>query len=131
MGYLVPFKGIIDRLGLHALRNGGDALVNSSDVLGAIKMLLLAVDVDEDWYRQTYPDVDEAIGQKVYASARQHFVEHGYFEGRRPAELAVDEDWYIAHYSDVALGIDSKEIESASEHYNRHGYAEGRMPSQL
>ena len=40
--------------------------------------------VDEAWYRQTYPDVDEAIRQGREVSAKSHFVEQGYHEGRKP-----------------------------------------------
>jgi len=40
--------------------------------------------VDETWYRQTYPDVDEAIRQGREISAKSHFLDQGYHEGRKP-----------------------------------------------
>jgi len=92
-------------------------------------MLLLCVEVDEAWYCRTYPDVAEALNAGAYTSAREHFVKHGYFEGRRPRELPVDEVWYRTKYPDVAERIENGEWESASDHFNNYGYAEGRLPS--
>jgi len=40
--------------------------------------------VDEEWYRQFYPDVDDAIRIGKEADAKSHFVEQGYREGREP-----------------------------------------------
>ena len=35
-------------------------------------------------YRRAYPDVAAAIDSGSFESARQHYIEHGYFEGRSP-----------------------------------------------
>jgi hypothetical protein len=67
----------------------------------------------------------------LFRSTRDHFVQNGYFEGRRPHEIEVDEEWYLAHYDDVAEGVETGEIGSASEHFHRHGYREGRLPFDL
>ncbi len=97
---------------------------------GALRLLLPAVSVDELWYRRTYPDVAEAIDAGLFKSARDHFVQNGWFEGRRPYEIEVDEDWYLATYDDVAEGVETGEIASATEHFRRHGYREGRLPHE-
>jgi hypothetical protein len=45
--------------------------------------------VDEVWYRETYPDVDEAIRIGRETSAKSHFVDQGYHEGRKPVPDAA------------------------------------------
>ena len=42
------------------------------------------VEIDEDWYRMNYPDVDEAIIEATFSSAKDHFLRVGYLEGRLP-----------------------------------------------
>ena len=66
----------------------------------------------------------------MFKSARDHFVQNGWFEGRHPYEVEVDKDWYLATYDDVAEGVETGEIVSAAEHFHRHGYKEGRLPHE-
>jgi SAM-dependent methyltransferase len=40
--------------------------------------------LDENWYLATYPDVAKAASADPTVSAKWHFLEHGYFEGRMP-----------------------------------------------
>ena len=96
--------------------------------MSLVRKLLNAVTVDEDWYRKTYPDVDQAIASGATSSAKEHFTASGYFEGRRPAKIVVDEKFYISKYPDVAEGIEFEEITSAQDHFESHGYEEGRLP---
>jgi hypothetical protein len=42
--------------------------------------------VDEAWYRKTYPDVQETLGDK-FVSGQAHFDGPGYSEGRTPFAL--------------------------------------------
>lgn len=65
------------------------ATVSWAGVTKAIRLFLRTVPVDEAWYRSAYPDVDEAIAAGKIASARIHFIEHGFFEGRT-AQPAAD-----------------------------------------
>jgi (2Fe-2S) ferredoxin len=96
-----------------------------------IKLLLLSVDVDETWYRRTYPDVADAIEDGLFNSAKDHFVSSGYAEGRLPAELKVDSAWYEKIYPDVAESIRNGLFDSAAEHFRLYGYREGRIPFPL
>jgi hypothetical protein len=66
----------------------------------------------------------------MFKSPKHHFVENGYFEGRRPAQFEVDVEWYLTTYPDVADGIEAGKIVSATEHFLSNGYAEGRLPSE-
>jgi hypothetical protein len=112
--------------------NGG-VRTNASydDFVNVVKLLLRGVAFDEKWYLAKYPDVAEAVAGGIFASGRQHFIEVGYFEGRRPGEFEVDEKWYVATYPDVADGIKRGKIKSALQHFNDHGYEEGRHPGAL
>lgn len=95
-----------------------------------IRLLLRSVPVDETWYRSRYADVAEAIDAGTYRSARHHFVEEGYFEGRLPAAQQIDERWYIRQYDDVAQGLRNGDFASAQEHFVKFGYYEGRAPTE-
>jgi hypothetical protein len=99
--------------------------------LSFLRTALRGIQVDEVWYRRVYPDVDSAIKDGTYKSAKHHFVENGYFEGRKPSLIVVDEKWYKAAYPDIAEGIELGDIRSAQSHFEDHGYDEGRFPSDV
>jgi hypothetical protein len=96
-----------------------------------IKKLLQAVPVDESWYRRMYPDVAEAIDAGAYRNAKHHFVDYGYFEGRRPFEPEIDETWYLKNNPDIQKSVEDGTIASAARHFIEHGYDEGRLPIQI
>jgi hypothetical protein len=128
--YVAPYSVILENLGVKAIAESASVTVAGSDMLQLIRLLLRSVAVSEAWYRQTYPDVDDAIQSGEYKSAKHHFVENGYFEGRRPGPMTVDEEWYLNTYPDVADGIENGEISSPQDHFQDHGYAEGRLPRE-
>jgi hypothetical protein len=103
--------------------------IDRESFLAMLRATLRGINVHEEWYRRTYADVDAAIKSGRYRSAKQHFVENGYFEGRRPGPILVDENWYKAEYPDIAEGIELGDIASAQAHFDDHGYEEGRLPS--
>ena len=72
---LAPFSELLERLGIDPEPPG---------LREALRPLLEHIYVDEQRYRQAYPDVEVAVQEKVYDSGRAHFVQHGYFEGRSP-----------------------------------------------
>ena len=45
-----------------------------------IKRLLCSVEVNEGWYLRQYPDVANALKVGDIKSAKQHYIDHGYFE---------------------------------------------------
>jgi hypothetical protein len=129
--YIPPFSIIRGRLSLVKL-NGRTKMTNSyEDFLEIVKLFLRTIPFDERWYLSEYPDVAEAVTSGVYKSGRHHFIEVGYFEGRRPGEFEVDDQWYLKEYPDVAAGIKRGDITSPLQHFNQHGYEEGRMPRDL
>jgi hypothetical protein len=131
MTYIPPFKVIRDRL--IVVKVNGKAKINNSydDFVDVVKLLLRGAAFDEKWYISTYTDVADAVKNGSFKSGRHHFIEVGYFEGRRPYNFEVDENWYLSNYPDVADGVGKGDITSARHHFNEHGYEEGRLPAEL
>ena len=133
-GYLPPFDLIKRRAANpeangHENGNGGSTIHLSEDEFKEIvKLLLRGVDVDEDWYLTENADVAQAIRDGGFKSARHHFIEEGYFEGRKPYPFRVNEQWYLRTYPDVAESIKTGRASSPQQHFQDHGYAEGRLP---
>jgi hypothetical protein len=124
------FKVVRNRLKIVTVN--GRTKIDSSydDFIEVVKLLLRGIEFDEKWYLSRYPDVAEAVKAGAMKSGRYHFIEVGYFEGRRPREFEVDEKWYLASYPDVAENIAKRNLKSAHQHFNEHGYDEGRLPAE-
>lgn len=131
MKYLLPFGVLKNSIKLASVKGQLKVDMTYDEFLDLVKKFLQAVPIDERWYRTTYPDVDDAIKAGAYRSARQHFVEHGYFEGRRPFDLEVDEAFYVRQYPDIQDSVNKGLVGSAREHFIKNGYEEGRVPSEL
>lgn len=135
MSYIPPFQVIKDKIRIVG-SNGTSANAKGridmrySDFVDVLKLMLRAVEVNESWYLSRYPDVAEAIKLGAYRSAKHHFVEEGYFEGRVPYEFGVDDEWYKTNYPDIAVGIKAGALASPREHFLAHGYKEGRLPRE-
>jgi hypothetical protein len=93
-----------------------------------LRMLLETVYVDETWYIENYQDVAGAIQEGILSSAREHYINVGYFEDRMPHYIVVDAEWYLKTNPDVAEGIRQRTIKSADEHFQMAGFKEGRLP---
>ena len=131
MFYVPSFKTLRGRMTI--VKVNGKPRVNNTyeELLDIVKLLLRGAAFDESWYMARYPDVAEAVRGGAFKSGRHHFIEVGYFEGRKPGELEVDEKWYLANYPDVAEGIARGAIKSVQQHFTEHGYEEGRFPAEL
>ena len=94
MTYLVPFNKIKDMVNVN--HDKGKLMVSASydEFLEMVRAVLSTIEVDEEWYLATYPDVVVGIKNGKVSSARDHFMHNGYFEGRLPFPLKVDERWY-------------------------------------
>lgn len=128
MKYLPPFELIRRSIEISTVR--GELRVNMAyeDFVKILRTMIAGIEVDEAWYLQTYEDIASAIKAGAVRSAKQHFVDDGYFEGRRPFPMQVDERWYLIENPDVADHIRRGEITSAQEHFEQDGYREGRLP---
>jgi hypothetical protein len=131
MNYMVPFLALKNEVKVVSVKGQLKVDLTYDGFLDVVRQILQAVPVDENWYRESYPDVAEAIEQGSYRDAKHHFVTHGYVEGRRPFPVAVDEEWYLENNPDVKQGIEDGRFESAQAHFVQHGYEEGRKPSFL
>jgi hypothetical protein len=106
----------------------GLVLVNQTQLHQFLRSILPEVEVNEDFYRKTYRDVNEAILDGRTSSASEHYVAVGYFEGRRPRAVLVDEQWYLSVYPDVATAVKQGKVENAQSHFDNEGFKEGRLP---
>jgi hypothetical protein len=130
--YIAPFEAIMRFLTVSQSPRGEATVVGSyDDLLNALRVLLASIDVNEDRYLERNPDIAQAIAAGEVESAKRHFVEHGYFEGRLPFPITVDEWWYLSQNPDVAENIRKGVEESAQRHFELHGYREGRLPFPL
>jgi len=106
------------------------AAFSLDDFKRLIAFALEGVVVDEDWYISRYSDVREASesrGSKSYAT--EHYLTHGFLEGRLPHDPVVDEAWYRETYPDVDEAIRQGREVSAKSHFIEQGYHEGRKPA--
>ena len=89
MNYFPPFEVIRRSVDIQAVR--GDLRVNMSyeDFVELLKLMIRGIEVDEEWYVRAYDDIGQAIRAETIRSARHHFVNDGYFEGRLPAPIRV------------------------------------------
>ena len=128
MKYVPPFDLIRRSVEITTVKGDLRVTVSYENFVSLLKTLLVGIDVDEDWYLKTYEDIDVATKEGAVTSARQHFVENGYFEGRLPFPIRVDEKWYLEQNPDVAESIRRGAVESAQAHFDEDGYREGRLP---
>ncbi len=131
MRYLPPFETIKAMLNLTTTRGKTRVDMTYEDLQTMIRSLLSVVDVDEDFYLSRNPDVAAGIRNGTIRSAREHFVDHGYFEGRLPYRVAVDEKWYAESHPDLADTLGGHEYATGQDHFDGPGYAEGRQPFPL
>lgn len=128
MRYLPPFETIKGMLSLST--TGGQTRVDMTyeGLQQVIRTLLSAIDVDEAFYLRHNPDVADGIRIGNIRSGREHFVDHGYFEGRQPYPIQVDETWYQQTHADLADTLRSGTYATGQDHFDGPGYSEGRMP---
>lgn len=128
--YVPEFTDLRARLGLAT-----DALEASSVTIPSALFKLLISDIvsrqafDEDAYLAANPDVAEAVKRGAIISAREHYISHGYFEGRLPGSPKIDEVWYLSKYPDVAAAVRKGTIKDGGTHYGSAGLREGRVGS--
>jgi hypothetical protein len=79
-------------------------------------------------YKRTYEDIGRAIDDGRVRSAKHHFVNDGWLEGRMPFPMQVQEAWYLKNNPDVADYLRRGLLASAQSHFEEDGYREGRLP---
>jgi hypothetical protein len=129
--YLPPFDLLRRSVEISTVRGELRVSLSYDDFIKLIRLMIGGVDVDEAWYRQQYEDIAKAIREGAVASAKQHFVDDGYFEGRLPFPIKVDDGWYRREYPDVADSVRNGVVQSSQVHFDEDGYREGRLPFDL
>lgn len=121
----------------HALKIDNSSLVketnitvNANALKEIIKELVKTFEFDEKYYVQNYPDIKQALQDKLLNSAKEHYIRAGYFEGRTLEKESFDEDWYLDHYKDVSKAIKNGVFTSAYDHYEQTGRKERRSPNE-
>jgi hypothetical protein len=129
--YLPPFEILKSLLTISNVK--GELMVSCSyeNLVQMLRRVIIGVEVDERWYLERYPDIADAIEQGTVQSARVHFVNDGYFEGRMPFPIHVDERYYLSENKGVAEYVRKGMLESAQQHFDENGYVEGRLPFGL
>jgi hypothetical protein len=129
--YLTPFDLVRRSVEISTVKGELRASLSYDDFIKLIRMMIASIPVDEDWYLKEYEDIAQAIRNGTVESARQHFVDDGYFEGRRPFPMAVDERWYLEQYPDVAESVRKGVVTSGEQHFVEDWYREGRLPYEI
>lgn len=131
MKYLPPFDLIRRSVEISTVKGELRVSLSYDDFVKIIRLMISGIDVDEEWYLREYEDIAQALRDGKVESAKQHFIDDGYFEGRRPFPMAVDERWYLQENPDVAESVRKGIVASGEQHFNEDGYREGRLPFQL
>lgn len=131
MKYLPPFEILRSYLTISNVK--GELMVSCSyeNLVQMLRRVIMGVEVSETWYLERYPDIADAIEKGLVKSARLHFVNDGYFEGRIPFPIRVDERYYLEQNSGVAEYVRKGMLESGQQHFDENGYTEGRLPFGL
>jgi hypothetical protein len=129
--YLPPFDLIRRFVEISTVRGELRVGVSYDDFIKILRMMISGIQVDEEWYLKQYEDIARAVSEGSIVSARQHFMDDGYFEGRLPFPIPVNERWYLEQYPDVAESMRNGVVASGEQHYAEDGYREGRLPFAL
>ena len=128
MKYLPPFDLIRRSVEISTVRGELRVSLSYDDFVRVLRLMISGIQVKEEWYLTEYPDIAQAIRDGKVESARQHFIDDGFFEGRRPFPMDVDERWYLQQYPDVAESVRTGVVGSGQQHFVEDGYREGRLP---
>ena len=131
MNYLPPFDLIRRAVEISTVRGELRVSLSYDDFIKIIRLMISGIKVDEEWYLTEYEDIAQAIRDGKVASAKQHFIDDGYFEGRRPFPMPVNEPWYLEQYPDVAESVRKGVVDSGEQHFAEDGYREGRLPYEI
>jgi hypothetical protein len=84
------YREITEVLGFDLVAASNPVSLDPRVLLQVLDRFIRQTDVDEDGYRRAYPDVAQAIERGEILSARDHYLEFGYFEGRDPTPPAAE-----------------------------------------
>jgi hypothetical protein len=112
------------------MSHDGPVSVDAQTFKLLLRFVALAADFDEATYLKENPDLADAHEAGQIGNLRQHFIESGFFEGRKAAASKFDEDWYLKTYPDVADSVKEGVIASGRSHFLVRGEIEMRSPNE-
>jgi hypothetical protein len=125
---LGTYAGLLNQRIIIPSPKGNYIAVERHFLNSCLSPLLAKVKIDEKWYLEAYPDVQEAIASGVVPNVPAHYARFGFYEHRMPYRILVDEAWYVAEYADVRAAIAQNHFESGQAHFEADGFREGRIP---
>ena len=131
MRYIPPFEYLKSKATTDTVNGQTMVHMSHDELVEMLRSIIINMDMDETWYMQRYPDVAEAVRAGTFKSAKDHFVNNGYFEGRMPFPIKVDERYYLSRYPELAESIRREVIASGQQHFDENGYLEGRRPYDI
>jgi hypothetical protein len=121
---------------LHAIGSTREALEANPEIkipVSLFRFLMKIVvshgDFNLPGYLGANRDIQDAAKKGQVPDPGSHYVNFGFFEGRRGATPTVDEAWYRRNYLDIAAAVRRGDISSGSEHFNMIGAEEFRAPA--
>jgi len=129
--YLPPFDLIRRSVEIATVKGELQVTVSYDNFINILRLMISGIEVNEEWYMQAYEDIGQAIREGLIQSAKQHFIDDGYFEGRLPFPMEVDERWYLEQNPDVAERVRTGVVSSGQQHFSEDGYREGRLPYEV
>jgi len=129
--YLPPFDLIRRSVEISTVKGELRVSVSYDDFINILRLIISGIAVNEEWYLEEYPDIGQAVKEGLVQSAREHFINDGYFEGRLPFPMNVDERWYLKENPDVAESVRTGVVGSGQQHFSEDGYREGRLPYEV
>jgi len=86
--YLPPYEFLKAKATTQSANGQTMIQMTQDDFIEMMRAIVVNVDIDEGWYLRRYPDVAEAVRAGTFKSAKDHFVNNGFFEGRMPFDSA-------------------------------------------
>ncbi len=121
---------------LHAIGTSREELNGKAEIeipITLLKFLLQSAVMNGEFnlpgYLAANRDIQDAAKKGQVPDPKKHYINFGFFEGRRGATPAVDESWYRRTYPDIAAAVRKGDIASGNEHFNTIGAEEFRAPS--
>ena len=89
---LLTIQTVLQMVGVDSAIDAVPATIAWESFKEVLRKFLPLLPFDEVWYRETYPDVGTAVQMGHFSSAHEHYIIHGFFEGRSgtPPKTAPD-----------------------------------------
>lgn len=84
------------------------------------------VPVDEEWYKEKYPDFYAQLLHGHFENAKEHYIRYGFFEDRIPHPIKIDPEFYTREYPDIQRL--AGDVAALQDHFESYGFKEGRLP---